>query len=112
MDCDPPGGFDKGDHKKEHSLLKVQETAGTAKETREEAAEDGKPPNSALESKAGGEPVDLQSSLQGFADKIRSLDDKLTAMDLRSSRIEEKLDKLLLQRAGAESGADKERSRD
>ena len=114
-DCDPPGGFDKGAHEKEHSLLNVR-----AMDEEEEEVDDIKILGSINESgaKVDGKLVSLHeslSTLQGGVDtldkrintKIASLDDKfgerLKAMEQRFSRVEELLEVISGQRAVTDS---------
>lgn len=110
--CDPNGGFDKGKHKREHTLLSVRRIH------EEESTEDddNKVLNTvkALEQRVDGKLSELEATLNTLDDRIGVLDERFTermgsmddriearfrAMDDRFSRIEDLLEKLLLSKA-------------
>jgi len=111
MNCDPAGGFDKGNHKKEHTLLSVHKQA----EEDDTPEEENRVLQSIemLESKMRGKLSELEATLDSLDDRIGAMDnrfsermnaaderidEKFKAMDERFTRIEQLLEKILVGR--------------
>lgn len=75
MTCDPEGGFNKGAHAKEHTLLHVRRT----REEDQEAEEENKILSavSALETKMEDKLAPLESRFNSLDEMVDSLDTKL-----------------------------------
>jgi len=103
--CDPIGGFDRGSHKKKHTLLKVREITEEGHGANESESKILESINT-LESKVNGQLAGLHNSMhyssQESEAKIGSLEDKfggrLNALEERFSRVEGLLEQLLSQR--------------
>lgn len=97
MTCDPSGGFDKGTHAKDHTLLYVRRTY---KEEEEETEEENKLPTviTEFDSKEDDKLAKVASTLSSLDDRLGALDVKLTErlddmdrkVDLRLKSMEEK----------------------
>lgn len=108
MLCDPAGGFDKGNHKKEHTLLSVRNQA----DEEDTPEEENRVIQSIemLESKMHGKLSELEATLGsldgrlgtmevGFRERMDAaderMDEKFKAMNDRFTRIELLLEKVL-----------------
>jgi len=104
--CDPTGGFDRGNHKKKHTLLKVQEIIEKEQHANEFEIKILESINT-LESKVNGLHNSMHCSSQESEAKIGSLEDKfgdrLNTLEERFSKVEGLLEQLLSQRMLAES---------
>jgi len=107
--CDPLGGFDKGKHKRDHTLLKVT-TLVEGEKTTGDSSEVIKSVNT-LESKVEGRFKELGTSLRSLQSVLdnkmtppnASLDQRLKDMEDRFSRLEGLLEKFLVKETGAEA---------
>jgi hypothetical protein len=113
MFCDPVGGFDKGQHKREHTLLSVRKGSG-------DKEGDGKGDEvlktiSALETKVDSKLSEMEVTFGSLDARIGAINDRLTermnatdeninqkliALDEKFTRIEKLLEKLLTDRSG------------
>ena len=118
MDCDPVGGFDRGHHKKDHTLVGIR--AETTKNSPSGEDKDNVVLSSIsnLESKVQARLSNMESTIDGrigglkqefigrtdglekpIHERFEALDGRFKAMDERFTRIEQLLERLFSERS-------------